>query len=446
MVEVRNITKKYGSHTAVDNISFTLEPGRVYGLLGPNGAGKSTTMNIMTGYIAPSGGEVSVDGYDIYEDARLAKQQIGYLPENPPLYQDMTVHEYLMFVAELKGVKRKERYLAVESAMEDAGILDVADQLIRTLSKGYRQRVGFAGAVVNDPEVIILDEPTVGLDPKQIIEFRELIRELGEEHIVLISSHILSEISEVCDHVFIISGGRLIVDDAVENLGQYANEAVRIHITIKGDIEEAKKALSGIAGIRQLDVEGESELIAEVDPNREDMTETISMALMEEKILILGMTEEKGSLEQIFLDVTEKDELFEAEGEPLDSSDELLESPSVSSEDPQAEVTEDSNVPEDPQAEVTEDSDAPEDPQTKATEESEDSAGDPREAEPAEDDAGTVEEPEVPQEASQKVSLSKEDGTQDAVKDSDNSDDVGGMLEALFDAERKEEEANDSDR
>ena len=220
-----------------------MEPGTIYGLLGPNGAGKSTTMNIMTGYIAPSGGEVSVDGYDIYEDAKMAKSRIGYLPENPPLYQDMTVHEYLMFVAELKGIKRKERYLAVESAMEDAGVLDVVDQLIRTLSKGYRQRVGFAGAIVNDPEVIILDEPTVGLDPKQIIEFREKIRELGEEHIVLISSHILSEISEVCDHVFIISGGKLIVDDDVCNLDKYAEGGNKVHITIKGDAAAAADLL-----------------------------------------------------------------------------------------------------------------------------------------------------------------------------------------------------------
>ena len=172
MVEVRNLVKRYGSHEAVCDISFTMDTGKVYGLLGPNGAGKSTTMNMMTGYVAPSGGTVSIDGHDIFKEAKAARSRLGYLPENPPLYQDMTVHEYLMFVAELKGVKKADRLIAVEEVMDDVGIVDVAERLIRPLSKGYKQRVGFAAAIVNDPKVVILDEPTVGLDPKQIIEFR----------------------------------------------------------------------------------------------------------------------------------------------------------------------------------------------------------------------------------------------------------------------------------
>ena len=335
MVEVKGLTKKYDGHTAVNDISFTLLPGKIYGLLGPNGAGKSTTMNMMTGYIAPSGGTVEIDGHDIYREAKAAKRQIGYLPENPPVYQDMSVHEYLMFVAELKGVKKEERLLAVEGVMEDTGVLDVADKLIRTLSKGYRQRVGFAAAIVNDPSVIILDEPTVGLDPKQIIEFRELIRELGEEHIILLSSHILSEISAVCDHVFIINGGRLIVDDAVENLDSYAGGGMQLSITIKGDGEAAAEALRGLAGVKEVSVEDTDEeqtkqIVIQAEATDEDLTEQVSLALMEQRIPILGMQERKDSLEQIFLEVTEEDnELAEDAAGDETSEDEDAEAGSL---------------------------------------------------------------------------------------------------------------------
>ena len=335
MVEVKGLTKKYDGHTAVNDISFTLLPGKIYGLLGPNGAGKSTTMNMMTGYIAPSGGTVEIDGHDIYKEAKAAKRQIGYLPENPPVYQDMSVHEYLMFVAELKGVKKEERLLAVESVMEDTGVLDVADKLIRTLSKGYKQRVGFAAAIVNDPSVIILDEPTVGLDPKQIIEFRELIRQLGEEHIILLSSHILSEISAVCDHVFIINGGRLIVDDAVENLDSYAGGGMQLSITVKGDGEAAAEALRGLAGIKEVSVEDSEDeqtkqIIVKAEATDENLTEQVSLALMEQRIPILGMQEQKDSLEQIFLEVTEEDnEMAEDAAGEATSDDEDAETDSL---------------------------------------------------------------------------------------------------------------------
>ena len=335
MVEVKGLTKKYDGHTAVNDISFTLLPGKIYGLLGPNGAGKSTTMNMMTGYIAPSGGTVEIDGHDIYKEAKAAKRQIGYLPENPPVYQDMSVHEYLMFVAELKGVKKEERLLAVESVMEDTGVLDVADKLIRTLSKGYKQRVGFAAAIVNDPSVIILDEPTVGLDPKQIIEFRELIRQLGEEHIILLSSHILSEISAVCDHVFIINGGRLIVDDAVENLDSYAGGGMQLSITVKGDGEAAAEVLRGLAGIKEVSVEDSEDeqtkqIIVKAEATDENLTEQVSLALMEQRIPILGMQEQKDSLEQIFLEVTEEDnEMAEDAAGEATSDDEDAETDSL---------------------------------------------------------------------------------------------------------------------
>ena len=315
MVEVRNLTKKYGSHMAVDDISFTLTPGKVYGLLGPNGAGKSTTMNMMTGYLAPSNGEIKIAGHDIYKQAKAAKRQIGYLPENPPVYPDMSVHEYLMFTAELKGVRKSDRFLRVEEVMEETGVTDVADKLIRALSKGYRQRVGFAGAVLGDPQVIILDEPTVGLDPKQIIEFRTLIRSLGEDHIVLISSHILSEISAVCDHVFIINNGKLVVDDAVENLDQYVEDKAKLHITMKGDANVARNTIEQLSGVVSVSTEapesaaeGTKLLVVELESDDETLKEQVSLALMEQKILILGLREEKGSLEQIFLEITQEDE------------------------------------------------------------------------------------------------------------------------------------------
>ena len=211
MIEVRNLTKKYGDHFAVQDISFSLEKGKIYGLLGPNGAGKSTTMNIMTGYIAATSGEVIIEGHDIFKEAEEAKKHIGYLPEIPPLYMDMTVWEYLFTVADLKGVPRSERKSMITDAMEKVMITNMKDRLIKNLSKGYKQRVGIAQTLIGNPDIIILDEPTVGLDPKQIIEIRTLIKQLGEDHTVLISSHILSEIGAVCDHVVIINKGHLVV-------------------------------------------------------------------------------------------------------------------------------------------------------------------------------------------------------------------------------------------
>ena len=218
MIEVRNLVKKYGDHLAVDHLDFKIETGRIYGFLGPNGAGKSTTMNIMTGYLGATEGEVIINGHDILKEPEEAKRHIGYLPEQPPLYMDMTVREYLEFAAELKGLKKRQSSGEIAEVEKLVKIKDVEHRLIKNLSKGYRQRVGLAQAVLGFPEIIILDEPSVGLDPKQIIEIRELIRKLAKNHTVILSSHILAEVREVCDHIMIISKGRLVASDTPENL------------------------------------------------------------------------------------------------------------------------------------------------------------------------------------------------------------------------------------
>ncbi len=218
MIEVKNLVKKYGDHIAVDHLSFTVEEGHIYGFLGPNGAGKSTTMNMITGYIGPTEGSIMINGHDMLENPEEAKKCIGYLPEIPPLYTDMTPLEYLRFAAELKGIARNKKEEEVQKVIADAKLEAVSDRLIRNLSKGYKQRVGLAQALLGYPEVIILDEPTVGLDPAQIIEMRGLIRSLGKKHTVILSSHILSEISAVCDDVLILSHGKLVASDTTDNL------------------------------------------------------------------------------------------------------------------------------------------------------------------------------------------------------------------------------------
>ena len=256
MIEINNLVKKYGDHTAVDHLSLVVEPGKIYGFLGPNGAGKSTTMNMITGYLGATSGEIKINGHDILKEPEEAKKCIGYLPELPPLYMDMTVKEYLDFVADLKQLEKSLRKRYVEEAMETTGTTEVAGRMIRNLSKGYRQRVGFAQAILGYPEIIILDEPTVGLDPKQIIEIRELIRHLGEKHTVILSSHILPEISAVCDHVFIISKGKLVASDSTENLVNLMSGAQEIELTVRTGAGEAAGYLQGeenIARVEQAD-------------------------------------------------------------------------------------------------------------------------------------------------------------------------------------------------
>lgn len=241
MIEVSNLTKKYGKHEAVKDLSFHVEKGQIYGFLGPNGAGKSTTMNVITGYLCATEGTVTVNGYDTFKEPEKAKAQIGYLPELPPLYPDMTVTEYLKFVAKLKKIAKSERKTMIDEAMELTSITDVSSRLIKNLSKGYKQRVGLAQAILGYPEVIILDEPTVGLDPKQIIEIRDLIKKLGEKHTVILSSHILSEVSAVCDQIMIMSHGQLVANDTPDNLANLLSENHSSELHIKGTPEQLEK-------------------------------------------------------------------------------------------------------------------------------------------------------------------------------------------------------------
>ena len=251
MIEINHLVKKYGSHVAVDDLSLTVEPGKIYGFLGPNGDGKSTTMNIITGYLAATSGEVKINGFDVLKQPEEAKKCVGYLPELPPLYMDMTVKEYLDFVAELKKLEKSLRAGYVKEAMKITKTEEVSGRLIRNLSKGYRQRVGFAQAVLGYPEILILDEPTVGLDPKQIIEIRDLIKELGKKHTIILSSHILSEISAVCDHVFIISHGKLVASDSTENLLERMTGAQEIELLVKAEEDTAETAIREVAQVER---------------------------------------------------------------------------------------------------------------------------------------------------------------------------------------------------
>lgn len=314
MIEVTNLTKKYGNHVAVDHLSFRVEKGQIYGFLGPNGAGKSTTMNIITGYLAATEGEVTINGIDIKKDPDEAKKHIGYLPELPPLYLDMTVKEYLKFVAELKKVPAKERQEQIRLVMEMTQITDMQERLIKNLSKGYRQRVGLAQAILGFPEVIILDEPTVGLDPKQIIEIRELIKNLAKNHTVILSSHILSEISAVCDHVMIISKGKLVASDTAEGLQKMmGGKKGELILTVKGSEEQVRNALAPMEAIESISCREEAvtetpaailHIRIEVAGDT-DIREAVFYALADNRLPILEMSMEEKSLEDIFLELTQ---------------------------------------------------------------------------------------------------------------------------------------------
>lgn len=358
MIEVKNLVKDYGGHLAVDHLNFTIEDGQIYGFLGPNGAGKSTTMNIMTGYIGATEGDVLINGHNILEEPEEAKKCIGYLPELPPLYVDMTVMEQLDFAAELKRIPKKERKSAIGEVVALAKLEEVQGRLIRNLSKGYRQRVGLAQAVLGMPPVIILDEPTVGLDPKQIIEIRDMIRELGEKHTVILSSHILSEVSAVCDHILIIDRGKLIASDTPENLERQMAGAAGMELLVKGQEEEIREILEAIDGAEEIAVsesgeEGvrkvtfqlmgencledgaedaereeseESEEREESEENEDmniipqtDIRETIFFAFADRRIPILSMHTSKASLEEVFLELTAHN-ASGAEGKEIDSN------------------------------------------------------------------------------------------------------------------------------
>ena len=308
MIEVNNLVNRYGDHTAVDHLSFKIEKGKIYGFLGPNGAGKSTTMNMITGYIASTEGTVRIDGHDILEEPEAAKKCIGYLPEQPPLYFDMTVLEYMKFVADLKKIPKDKKATMIEEVMDMVKISDMRNRLIKNLSKGYRQRVGLAEAIMGYPEVIILDEPTVGLDPKQIIEIRTLIKDLKKKHTVILSSHILSEVSAVCDYVLIISHGKLVASDTPENLGKLAEGSNTLEMLIKGEKSQIKQALESIEGVNSVTIEKDekqnlwSAKVSTEENN--DIREKVFYKMSDINSPIYEMKSKKVSLEEIFLELT----------------------------------------------------------------------------------------------------------------------------------------------
>lgn len=311
MIEINHLVKKYGSHVAVDDLSLTVEPGKIYGFLGPNGAGKSTTMNIITGYLAATSGEVKINGFDVLKQPEEAKKCVGYLPELPPLYMDMTVKEYLDFVAELKKLEKSLRAGYVKEAMKITKTEEVSGRLIRNLSKGYRQRVGFAQAVRGYPEILILDEPTVGLDPKQIIEIRDLIKELGKKHTIILSSHILSEISAVCDHVFIISHGKLVASDSTENLLERMTGAQEIELLVKAEEDTAETAIREVAQVERCEKteskeDGAVQLLVTAKKDA-DVREAIYHTCVEHHMPILEMKAASKSLEDVFLELTSQE-------------------------------------------------------------------------------------------------------------------------------------------
>lgn len=313
MIEVRHLVKKYGEHCAVNDLSFRLESGRIYGLLGPNGAGKSTTMNIMTGYIASTSGDVIINGHNILEEPEEAKKCIGYLPEIPPLYVDMTVMEYLVTVAELKKIPVQEREAMLEEIMQTVRITDMKNRLIKNLSKGYKQRVGIAQALIGFPEIVILDEPTVGLDPKQIIEIRDLVKSLSKKHTVIISSHILTEISAVCDYVLIINRGKLVAGDYTANLGNMFKETAKMEITVEGSEEKIKEVLSGFTDAELTGFDPAQDQpgawSVELQMNRTvDIRRELFYAFAKAECPILELHKADVSLEDIFLELTDSGE------------------------------------------------------------------------------------------------------------------------------------------
>ena len=312
MIQVETITKRYGSFTAVENIIFEIEEGEIVGFLGPNGAGKSTTMNMITGFIEPTSGKIIVDGYDISKKPRKAKRQIGYMPEGVPLYSDLTVKEFVTYMAELKGVPRKEKKEKVQKAIKETGLTDVQNKLTRNLSRGYKQRVSMAGALVSNPKVIILDEPTVGLDPKQVTEIRALIKELGKEHTVILSSHILSEVSQICNRVIIINNGKIVAIDTPENLEKKVVKDNSIYITVEDNdnkIETIKEKLPEIKEIK-LVTENEDKTKKYIITADEDvdLRKSIFETFAKEGITIFEMKKSDVTLEDAFMQLIDSKE------------------------------------------------------------------------------------------------------------------------------------------
>jgi len=308
MIKVDNVTKRYGDKTVVDGVTFEVQEGEIVGFLGRNGAGKTTTMNILTGYISSTLGTCYVDGYDILKDPLEVKKRIGYLPEQPPLYMDMTIREYLGFVCNLKGIARKEWRRQMDEVCELVGISDMQPRMIRNLSKGYKQRVGLAQALLGGPEVLILDEPTVGLDPRQIIEIRQLVRQLGRTHTIILSSHILSEVAEICQRVVIIDQGRLVAQDSLENLTSSVNDISRMIVRVQGADSTVRKALMDLRGVKYVEANVGKEpntmdYIVESDKNV-DVREDVFRAMARINRPILQMRPMDVTLEDVFIQLT----------------------------------------------------------------------------------------------------------------------------------------------
>ncbi len=313
MIQVEHLSKKYGDFLAVDDLSFTIEDGHIYGFLGPNGAGKSTTLNIMTGCLAATSGDIKIDGYDIYENEKEAKKLLGYLPEIPPLYVDQTPREYLSFVAEAKGISKADREAEIEKVIEETHIEDVADRLIKHLSKGYRQRVGIAQALLGSPSVIILDEPTVGLDPMQIIEIRDLIAELGKNHTVILSSHILSEVQAICEKVLIIYKGKLVAFDNQENLSKRLSSGNSIEIMAECSAKDLVNMIGSISDVTRYEIkkeeDGKTEATLYTDAEDPlDTCRTVFKSFADGEVNLLTLNPVKTSLEDIFIELTSTEE------------------------------------------------------------------------------------------------------------------------------------------
>ena len=306
MIEVKNVTKKYGNNVAVDNINFTINDGEIVGFLGRNGAGKSTTMNMITGFIEPTSGEIIVEGYNIDKNPKKVKKQIGYMPEGVPLYLDLTVKEFVNYMAELKKVPGKEREEAVRKTLEKTGLLDVQNKLNKNLSRGYKQRVSMAGALVGNPKILILDEPTVGLDPKQVTEIRNLIKSLRKDHTVILSSHILSEVSQICEKVIIIDKGKILAVNTPENLEQEATDKTEIILVVEdelGKFEKIKEIIPKIEKLELLNSEDKTKTYKITSNPQEDIRKDLFNECSKENIAIIEMKKEEVSLEDAFIKI-----------------------------------------------------------------------------------------------------------------------------------------------
>lgn len=358
MIQVENITKKYGSFIAVDNINFEIDEGEIVGFLGPNGAGKSTTMNMITGFIEPTSGRIIVDGYDISKKPRKAKRQIGYMPEGVPLYSDLTVKEFVTYMAELKGVPKKEKKDKVQKAIEETGLQDVQNKLTRNLSRGYKQRVSMAGALVSNPKVIILDEPTVGLDPKQVTEIRALIKKLGKDHTVILSSHILSEVSQICNRVIIINKGKIIAVDTPENLEKKVVKDNSIYVTVEDVDNKMDTIQEKLPEIQEMKLVTENDdktkkykLTADSDV---DLRKSIFETFAKEGITIFEMKKSDVTLEDAFMQLIDSKNEVQIPEEKAEETEEKTEEKAEETKENTEEKTEETEEKTEEKAEETE--------------------------------------------------------------------------------------------